>query len=125
MTKKTLLLCALLGSTALAGCQYHARSAEDYSRETKQVLAAKQSELKHCYDEILKKDKKARGVVSVNFKVLAKTGELVEPTLNEEKTTAPEELSSCVLSSLDGLKLDPPDAREGVVSWDYEFTPNN
>lgn len=106
------------------GCQFHARSADDYSTETSRLLETKQAELKSCYDEILEKDAKAKGVVAVTFTVEAKTGLLKDAKLDETKTTAPKTLSECVLGAIEGLKLDPPDQREGQASWSYEFKPN-
>lgn len=124
MNKKTTILLALFASSALAGCQFHARSAEEYEKETRQVIETKKEDLKACYDEVLKKDKKAEGTVTVKFLVEAKTGVIKDVKVNEKKTTAPESLSACVAKTLEGLKIDPPDARDGVVTWSYDFTAN-
>ncbi len=115
---------ALLVSVSLAGCQFNARSAEDYQKETKKLLQSKKKQIKSCYDEVLKKDKKAKGVVAVTFTVAPKTGAIENAKLDEKKTTAPEALGQCVLSALEGLALDPPDAREGAASFEYEFKAN-
>lgn len=114
---------ALAASTSLA-CQFHARSAEDYAQETKDLLKTKKGEMKTCYDEVLKADKEAAGVVAVDFVVQAKTGEITEVTVNSDKTTAPEPLTQCVVNAMTGLTLDPPDQRTGKASFAYEFTPN-
>ncbi len=114
----------LLGASFLAGCQFYARAPEDYAKETEALLATKNEEIKSCYDDVLKKDKKAKGVVAVNFKVESKTGKLLDPSVDEEKTTAPKELSACVVQAMDGLTLDPPDQRDGVASFEYEFKAN-
>lgn len=121
-TKKIALV--LLGASAAWGCQFHARSPEDYSKETKQLLASKSDELKSCYDQVLAEDAKAGGVVAVNFKVAPKTGEIVDPAIDAEKTTAPEPLGECVITAMKGLKLDPPDQREGLASFSYDFKAN-
>ncbi len=113
-----------LGATFLLGCQFYARSPEDYAKETEALVATKKDEIKSCYDEVLEEDKKAGGVVAVNFTVESKTGKIVNPVVDDEKTTAPEALSSCVVKSMEGLTLDPPDQREGVASFEYEFKAN-
>ena len=114
----------LLGGTFLMGCQFYARAPEDYAKETEALLSTKSDEIKSCYDNVLKDDKKAEGVVFVNFKVESKTGKIKEPMVDDEKTTAPKELSACVVQAIDGLTLDPPDQREGVASFEYEFKAN-
>ena len=114
----------LLGAAFLVGCQFYARAPEDYAKETKALLASKNDEIKSCYDQLLQKDKDAEGVVAVDFKVEAKTGKITDPVVNEERTTAPDQLSTCVVQAIDGLALDPPDQREGVASFEYEFKPN-
>lgn len=115
---------ALLVSFSLAGCSFNARSPEDYAKETKRLLKSKEDQIKSCYDEVLKQDKKAKGVVAVTFTVAPKTGAIENAKLDEKKTTAPEAVGKCVLSAMEGLALDPPDAREGVASFEYEFKPN-
>lgn len=119
----TLVTFTLL-SVGLSGCQFHARSADDYAGETKQLLAAKNDQIKTCYDSVLASNQGAKGEVVVDFTVEAKTGAIKDPTVNAEKTTAPEPLQKCVLDAMAGLQLDPPDAREGVASFAYEFTAN-
>lgn len=116
-------LIVLAGSISL-GCQFHARSPEDYQKETTALLESKKDELKSCYDEVLKADSKAEGTVTVNFSVEPKTGAIVNPQVDSEKSTAPEPLQQCVVTALQGLALDPPDEREGVASFTYDFTAN-
>ncbi len=122
MTKK-LVFMALLAST-LAGCKFTARAPEEYKSDTDKVIATKQADLKACYDEALKADKTAAGVVKVKFTVEPETGAFQNIAVDEEATTAPAALGDCVVKTLTGLKIDPPDAREGVVTWSYEFKAN-
>jgi outer membrane murein-binding lipoprotein Lpp len=121
MKKHSMVLLALLGSTALAGCQFNARDAKAYSDETEKVLASKKDEIKKCYDAILKKDKKAAGIVAVTFTVEAETGAIKDQKVDEKKTTAPKNVAACVVDNMNGLKLDPPDKRDGIASFEYEF----
>lgn len=123
MNKKSIAL-LILASTTGWGCSFYARSPEDYQKETEALLASKSDELKACYDEVLKDDSKASGTVAVDFTVEAKTGAILDPKVNEEKSTAPSGLHKCVLAAMEGLALDPPDQRTGVASFTYEFTPN-
>lgn len=120
-TKMALIV--LAGSISL-GCQFYARSPEDYQKETTALLDTKKDELKSCYDEVLKTDSTAGGTVAVNFSVEPKTGAIVNPEVDAAKSTASETLQQCVITALEGLALDPPDQREGVASFTYDFTAN-
>jgi len=75
-------------------------------------------------DSVLKQDQKAGGVVAVNFTVEAKTGAIVDPKVDEKNTTASEPVSACVVDNMAGLKIDPPDQREGQASFAYNFKAN-
>ncbi|HSC86394.1 MAG TPA: AgmX/PglI C-terminal domain-containing protein [Polyangiaceae bacterium] len=122
MTKKLILMACL--ATSLAGCKFTARAPEEYKSDTDKAIAAKQGDLKACYDEVLKADSKAAGVVKVKFTIAPETGAFQNVAVDEEATTAPAPLGECVVKILTGLKIDPPDAREGVVTWSYEFKAN-
>lgn len=123
MKKFQLFAVAALAMSAF-GCSFHARSAEDYESDTTALLKTKEAQLKSCYDEVLKTNPQASGVVSVHFAVEAKTGEIKDATLDKEATTAPDALGQCVLDAIAGLKLEPPDQRTGKASFSYDFLPN-
>lgn len=124
MKKVQLYVVALLAASTTLACQFHARSAEDYANETKQLLETKQGEIKSCYDEVLKSDAKAKGIVSVNFTVQPKTGEITDVAVDKEASTAPDSLAQCVVNAMTGLTLDPPDQRAGKASFSYDFAAN-
>ncbi len=124
MKQIQLFVVALLAASTTLGCQFHARSAEDYAQETKQLLKTKKGELKSCYDEVLKENPDAAGVVAVDFTVEAKTGNIKDLAVNQQATTAPDALAQCVVNATSGLTLDPPDQRTGKASFTYDFSPN-
>jgi hypothetical protein len=120
--KKISTSLALVALAVLAaGCSYIARSPEDYSKETQKVLESKSADIKKCYDEALKTNQKLVGKVTVKFTVQAETGDLTSVALDPAGTTAPEPLPGCVTAALAGLKLAPPDARDGVATFAWEF----
>lgn len=121
---KTKILSVLFAAPFALGCQFMARAPEQYKADTDKVIESKQADLKKCYDEVLKKDKKAAGKVVVTFMVAPETGEFQNVAVDPEQSTAPAALGECVATVLTGLKLDPPDRREGVVSWSYDFQAN-
>ncbi len=112
-------------AVSFLGCsfQYHARDADTYRRDTRALLSTKNADIRACYDQQLKTNENASGDVVVDFKVQEDTGTILNAAVNQERTTAPAALSQCVVDALDGLALDPPDAREGVATFTWEFKP--
>jgi hypothetical protein len=120
--KKTSISFALVAAAALAaGCSFHARSPEDYAKDTQKILETKSSDIKKCYDDALKTNTKLTGKVTVKFTVKAETGELTSVAVDPANTTAAEPLPSCVTTALSGLKLAEPDARDGLATYAWDF----
>lgn len=117
-----LALASLLGVTA--GCEFHARSPEDYRSVTRALIETRTSQIQSCYDDALKTNKEAKGNVTVHFFVVEDTGALdnIEAL---PSSTAPEALQQCVVTALQGLVLQPPDARKGDATFSFEFSANS
>lgn len=113
------LFALLAGATA--GCSFYARSPEDYRDATQAVLDTKSQDIKACYDGALKGQQDLQGRVTVQFAVEAETGRIKDVKVDPAGTQAPETLSTCVVNALTGLALTPPDKREGVATWVYDF----
>ena len=116
---RTLFISLALGAYAV-GCTYMARGPEDYKRDTRAVLETRSGDVKACYDAALKQDKNLSGNVIVHFTVEHETGAVKEATVLPE-STAPEALGNCIVNSLNGLTLDPPDERDGDATFTWEF----
>ena len=112
-------LVALLAS--VTGCQFYARSPEDYRDATQKVLDTKAGDIKACYDAALKGKQDLQGRVTVQFTVEAETGKIKDVKVDPAGTTAPETLSTCVSGAFSGLALTPADKRDGMATWVYEF----
>jgi hypothetical protein len=115
----------ILSTTALVGtlaCSFHARSPEQYRDDTRALLETRGPQIESCYRDALEATNETTGSVIVNFKVQHKSGLLTEVRI-DEKSTAAEPLRECVVKALDGLTLSPPDARDGVAVFRYEFSP--
>jgi hypothetical protein len=111
----------LICVTVCAGCSFAARDANAYRDATRALLETKNDTIKGCYDEALKKNATVAGNVVVTFKVQPKTGQLSKVKIDKAQTTAPKSLARCVTHALEGLTLQPPDAREGNASFRWEF----
>ncbi len=110
----------LVLAAGLSACSFHARSPEDYQSATRAVLETRSSQIKSCYDDVLKQDKAAAGTVVVHCTVMPETGAITGAEVTPE-STAPAPLGQCIVQAMDGLALDPPDAREGDATFTFEF----
>jgi hypothetical protein len=113
---------ATIWMTACVG-ELAQRDESRYREDSRALLMTKAPNVKACYDGALKTDPKAAGLVVVHFKVQPETGLVVEPRLDDQKTTAPATLGRCVMQAVDGLKLDPADSNEGLATFTWLFKP--
>jgi hypothetical protein len=115
----TTLLATLVAAT---GCSFAARSPEMYRDDTAKLLDSKTPDIKACYDEQLKTWKDVAGSVRVKFTVKKETGEVTDAQVDPAATTAPSEVSECVIKSIAGLRLQPPDQNDGKATFTWNFT---
>ena len=122
MNRTTILMAASLLGLGLAGCSFHARDAESYRKITREALETKNGDIKACYDKQLKEDPKVSGTVVVTFTVEKDTGVFKDIGVKDKESSAPKALTRCVKEALKGLKIDPPDARDGkaTFTWNLE-----
>lgn len=118
---KPILLTASVLALCSAACSFHARGPDQYRDDTRALLESKTPEIKACYDGMLQTQQSVAGTVRVKFKVQEETGKIVEVEVDPAGTTAPPELAQCVVRSIDGLVLQPPDENPGIASFSWEF----
>ncbi|TPV92593.1 MAG: AgmX/PglI C-terminal domain-containing protein [Myxococcales bacterium FL481] len=119
---KALFVAGLL-TVVSSACTLYAREADEYQRVTRELVDAHGPAIKSCYDTALVADAAASGTVVVAFTVERKSGRVVGATA-AAGTTAPPALSSCVITAMNGLQLDPPDRRDGLATFTWEFKAN-
>jgi hypothetical protein len=107
----------------LSACSATKRSPQIYRADTQKVLETRMAQMESCYAEALKADAKVGGLVTVKLVVEKKTGKLTNVTIDPAKSAAPEPVRLCVLNSLTGLALAPPDANEGQATFVFELRP--
>ena len=119
---KSLLLIA--GTSVLvAGCSFAARSPEMYRDDTKAVLETKNNDIRACYDGVLHSTPGAGGKVTVKFNVETEAGKFTNVAVDKANTTAPPAVADCVIKSINGLGITPPDKRDGDATFVWEFAP--
>ncbi len=121
MRKSPIHLALLALTVGAVGCSVAARDANMYAQDTQKVLESRNDAIKTCYDQALKNDAKVAGTVTVKFTVKTETGDLTDIKVDAAGTTAPDALSQCVVTSIQGLKLAPPDDNEGLGTFTWNF----
>ncbi|HUJ60614.1 MAG TPA: AgmX/PglI C-terminal domain-containing protein [Kofleriaceae bacterium] len=115
----TRIASALALALAVAACGGTARGLEAYRTDTAKLLDDHSAQIKQCYDDALKGDAKLAGTITVHFTVEKKTGTITNATV--EPASGP--LGQCVVKTVSGLQLTPPDKNEGHATFVYEFKP--
>jgi hypothetical protein len=110
-----------IATLCLAAAACAVRDGAMYRDDTRKLLEGKQPELRQCYDAELQKDPKAGGKVVVSFVVQKDTGVIVDPRVDDLQSTPNRTLRRCVMDSLKGLTLEPPDERDGEATFTWEF----
>lgn len=112
----------LSAAALLGGCSFAKRSPKMYADDTKALLETRHDQVKACYEAELKSDVALAGSVTIAFKVAEDTGKVTQVQA-EDGSSLPESLQSCVVQSVEGLTLMPPDADEGHATFTYRFNP--
>lgn len=107
--------------TSALGCSFMARDTPTYETDTSALLDTRADALQACYDKQLGFNPQLAGKLTVTFTVEKKTGKLTQLAWDKNKTSVSEGLATCVVSALEGLKLDPVDQRDGVATFTYTF----
>ena len=58
----------------------------------------------------------------VKFVIEAETGVIKDAKVVAKKSSAPKDLQQCVVRSMEGLVLTPPDARDGHATFVWDLT---
>jgi hypothetical protein len=116
-------LCLL--SLAAVGCGGAIRVGDAYRDDTAKLITAQANPRIHdCFDGMVKTTpgpKSLQGTTTVHFTVSKDSGLITNPTVVPESTTAQPPVAQCVVASLQGLKLDPPDNVDGDATYTWEF----
>jgi hypothetical protein len=115
MNTQTGLRTLICTGIALATCACIARGPDDYRAVTRSLVDTKKDDIEACFGG-------TKGKVVVNFTVEKKTGKIMNPVVDEKKSTAGADAGTCVASKIDGLGIEQPDMRDGAATftWNYD-----
>lgn len=111
----------VIACLALSACSFYARGPDSYREAVRGLLETKRPDVEACYKRSYEADQSAQGRVVAKFEVEPKSGKVINPSIVPEGTTANDALKQCVLTSLEGLTLTPPDQRKGEATFTWEF----
>ncbi|WP_106390759.1 hypothetical protein [Enhygromyxa salina] len=92
-----------------------ARGPDDYRAVTRSLVDTKKGDIEACFGG-------EKGTVVVNFTVEKKTGKIANTLVDEKKSDASAEVSSCVVSKIEGLAIDRGDMRDGAANFTWQVT---
>ena len=110
----------LAAVVVFVGCA-HARTSEEYAAATQKAFEEKSPDIKACYDRVLATTPTASGRVTVSFVVEAGSGHIDRGHVDAVQTTAPQQVSECVLATIPTVVISPPDPKDGQASWVWDF----
>jgi hypothetical protein len=122
---KYFLTLSLLAPLASIACGGAIRVGDAYRDDTMKLIAAQANPKIHdCFDGMVKSSPGAKalaGTTTVTFVVAKETGIITSPAIVAGSTTTQDPVNQCVLASLQGLKLDPPDGVDGDATFTWQF----
>jgi hypothetical protein len=83
-----------------------------------------QSPIQQCYAKALQANRRVRGMMVVNFRAVADTGQFDQVTIGRDEP-ADETLRRCVIEHVSGLKLATPQRTAVTVAYPIRFAPSN
>ena len=124
--KTHVLFClSVLAPMAALGCNGAIRVGDAYRDDTAKLLAAQANPRIHdCFDGMVKTSPgpaALQGTTTVSFTVAKETGMVTGAAIVPGATTTQDPVNQCVLASLNGLKLDPPDNVDGNATFTWQF----
>lgn len=120
-----------VASASVSGCASTQRTPEVYHADVKAMLDSQSEPIRICYEKVLKKDPKAAGTVVVHFMLFAGWVDMkneygtTDRGLVKAKSSAPNDVSDCVIKHLENLRIEPTDKAYGDVVWTWEFSPTS
>jgi hypothetical protein len=123
MTRLSIMAGFLAGAAALASCKSAGMGAETRADITAQLKAA-EGPIQSCYAEALKKNRRAKGVISLQFVAEANTGQFKNINVLRDEPRDPA-ITQCVVGEVGKLKLSKPTSASVQINQPIRLSPNN
>jgi hypothetical protein len=123
MTRLSIMAVFLAGAAALAACKSAGMGAETRADITAQLKTA-EGPIQSCYAEALKKNRRAKGVISLQFVAEANTGQFKNINVLRDEPRDPA-ITQCVVGEVGKLKLSKPTSASVQINQPIRLSPNN
>jgi hypothetical protein len=123
MTRSSIMFVVLAGASALAACKSAGMGPETRADIAAQMRTA-EGPIQACYAEALKKNRRAKGVISLRFLAEANTGEFKSINVLRDEPADPA-ITQCVVGEVGKLKLAKPTSSAVMIDQPIRLMPNN
>ena len=123
MTRSSIMFVVLAGASALAACKSAGMGPETRADIAAQMRTA-QAPIQACYADALKKNRRARGVISLRFLAEANTGQFKSINVLRDEPGDPA-ITQCVVGEVGKLKLSKPTSSSVMIDQPIRLMPNN
>ena len=120
MTRTVALVVVL--ALALAACSRTGTGAAVRTDITARMTSV-QGPIQQCYATVLKSNRKARGMLVVNFRAAPDSGQFDQLSIGRDEPNDPA-LRQCVLDEVGKLKLETPQKTAVQIAYPINFQPN-
>jgi len=123
MTRLPISCVLLAGAAALAACGGAGMGPETRADIAAQLKTAEEP-IQACYAEVLKKNRRAKGVISLRFVAEAGTGQFKSINVLRDEPQDPA-ITQCVIAEVGKLKLSKPTNAQVLIDQPIRLMPNN
>jgi hypothetical protein len=105
----------------LCACSFVARGPTQYREDVDTLIDQRTPQITQCYADHIGGDPPMVGNLVLDLTVSRHTGEVGQVVVVESETTVSDEMAECVQLALVGLRLEPPDWRDGQATYRWVF----
>lgn len=123
MSRLSIVTLLVAGASALAACKSAGMGPETRADIAAQMKLA-EGPIQACYADALKKNRRARGVISLQLTAEASTGQFKNVSVLRDEPRDPE-VTRCVVTEVSKLKLSKPTSSAVLIDQPIRLMPNN
>jgi len=123
MSRLSIVTLLVAGASALTACKSAGMGPETRADIAAQMKLA-EAPIQACYAEALKRNRRARGVISLQLTAEASTGQFKNVSVLRDEPRDPE-VTRCVVTEVGKLKLSKPTSSAVLIDQPIRLMPNN